>query len=60
MVKKYQCPLERLSQEVRSREKVVRIFPNTKNTKSANRLIGAVHINIHEEWISAPKKYIQI
>src|SRR5699024_11107856 len=38
--------LERLNQEVRRREKVVRIFPNTD---SANRLIGAVLIDIHDE-----------
>jgi len=49
--------LERLNQEVRRREKVVRIFPNTE---SANRLIGAVLIDIHEEWISSPRKYIQL
>lgn len=48
--------LERLNQEVRRREKVVRIFPNME---SANRLIGAVLIDIHEEWISSTRKYIQ-
>jgi len=38
--------LERLNEKVRQREKVVRIFPNAD---SANRLIGAVLIAIHDE-----------
>lgn len=38
--------LERLNQEVRRRERVIRIFPNTQ---SAFRLIGAVLMNIAEE-----------
>src|SRR5699024_3880016 len=49
--------IERLNQEVRRREKVVRIFPNID---SANRLIGAVLIDLHEEWISSDRKYIQL
>src|SRR5699024_739042 len=48
--------LERLNQEVRRREKIIRIFPNIA---SANRLIGAVLIDIHEEWLGSPRKYIQ-
>ena len=38
--------IERLNQEVRRREKVVRIFPNID---SATRLIGALLMDIHEE-----------
>lgn len=38
--------LERLNQEVRRREKVIRIFPNTQ---SAYRLIGAVLMDYDEE-----------
>lgn len=38
--------LERLNEEVRRREKVIRIFPNTQ---SAFRLIGAVLMDIAEE-----------
>lgn len=49
--------LERLNQEVRRREKVIRIFPNVA---SANRLIGAVLIDIHEEWIGCSRKYIKL
>lgn len=48
--------LERLNEEVRRREKVIRIFPNNA---SANRLIGAVLMDVHENWISSPRKYIQ-
>ena len=38
---------ERLIQEVRRRERVIRIFPNEA---SAHRLIGALLAEIHEEW----------
>lgn len=48
--------IERLNQEIRRREKIIRIFPNIA---SANRLIGAVLIDTHEEWLSSPRKYIQ-
>ena len=48
--------LERLNEEVRRREKVIRIFPNHA---SANRLIGAVLIDRHEDWLSSTRKYIQ-
>ena len=47
--------LERLNQEVRRREKVIRIFPNHA---SANRLIGAVLMDKSEEWLSSTRKYI--
>lgn len=48
--------IERLNQEIRRGEKVVRIFPNVE---SANRLIGAMLLDIHEEWISSSRKYIK-
>ncbi|WP_025729905.1 IS256 family transposase, partial [Atopobacter phocae] len=48
--------LERLNQEVRRREKIIRIFPNRV---SANRLIGAVLMDTHDEWISSKRKYIK-
>ncbi len=48
--------IERLNQEVRRREKTIRIFPNVA---SANRLVGAVLMDEHEGWISSPRKYIQ-
>ena len=48
--------LERLNQEVRRREKIIRIFPNHA---SANRLIGAVLMDLHDEWLSSTRKYIK-
>src|SRR5690625_366545 len=48
--------IERLNQEVRRREKVIRIFPNTD---SATRLIGALLMDIHEKWIGSSRKYIK-
>ena len=39
--------VERFIEEVRCREKVVRIFPNTQ---AAWRLIGALCAEQHEEW----------
>ncbi|CAM3762042.1 IS256 family transposase [Erysipelothrix urinaevulpis] len=47
--------LERVNSEIRRREKVVRIFPNEQ---SALRLIGAVLIDIHEDWQSSSRQYI--
>ncbi len=48
--------LERLNQELRRREKVIRIFPNMD---SATRLLGAVLMDIHEAWISSPRAYMK-
>lgn len=39
--------VERLIQEIRRREKVIRIFPNQA---SAQRLVGALLAEKHEEW----------
>jgi transposase-like protein len=46
--------LERLIQEVRRREKVIRIFPNIG---SAWRLVGALLAEKHEEW-STGRRYL--
>jgi len=46
--------LERLIQEVRRREKVIRIFPNQE---SAWRLVGALLAEKHEEW-STGRRYL--
>jgi len=48
--------IERLIEEVRRREKVIRIFPNID---SAWRLIGAVLAERHEEW-STSRKYLDM
>ena len=49
--------LERLNEEIRRREKVIRIFPNVD---SATRLIGAVLIDQQDKWLECPKAYIKI
>lgn len=49
--------LERLNEEVRRREKVIRIFPNID---SAIRLIGAILIDQHEKWISSSRAYLKL
>ena len=48
--------IERLIEEVRRREKVIRIFPNMD---SAWRLIGAVLTERHEGW-STGRKYLDM
>lgn len=48
--------VERLIQEVRRREKVIRIFPNRD---SAWRLVGAVLAEKHEEW-STGQRYLKM
>lgn len=48
--------LERLNQEIRRREKVIRIFPNVE---SAERLIGSMLIDIDEDWITSTRRYIE-
>ena len=52
---------ERLIEEIRRRERVIRIFPNRE---SAIRLIGALLMEIDDKWISGNKyldmsEYIQ-
>lgn len=57
---KYRCrlrstnPLERLIEEGRRRERVIRIFPNER---SAWRLMGALFAEQHEEWISGRRYF---
>jgi transposase-like protein len=48
--------IERLIEEVRRREKVIRIFPNVG---SAWRLIGALLAEKHEEW-STGRRYLDM
>jgi transposase-like protein len=46
---------ERLNQEIRRRERVIRIFPNDE---SALRLIGALLAEMNEQWQS--KRYLDM
>ena len=48
--------LERYIQEIRRREKVIRIFPNMN---SAERLVGAICGETHEEW-STGRRYLNM
>jgi len=45
---------ERLIEEIRRRERVIRIFPNSA---SAERLIGALLQEQHEEWLTGRKYF---
>ena len=45
---------ERLNQEFRRRTRVARLFPNIE---SCERLITAIAVEIHEDWVSG-KRYI--
>ena len=49
--------LERLNEEIRRREKVIRIFPNVN---SATRLIGAILIEQQDKWLESSKAYIKM
>lgn len=48
--------LERLNREVRRREKVIQIFPNDQ---SAIRIIGAVLMDIEEEWAKVKTPFLK-
>jgi transposase-like protein len=48
--------IERLNEELRRRERVIRIFPNED---SLIRLMGAILIEQHEKW-SSGKKYFDM
>ena len=48
--------LERVNEEIRRREKVIRIFPNEA---SALRLIGTILIDINDEWTTSTRQYLQ-
>ncbi|QVL55167.1 MAG: IS256 family transposase [Simkaniaceae bacterium] len=47
-------PSERLNQEFKRRTRVARLFPNVE---SCERLITAIGVEIHEEWVSG-KRYM--
>jgi len=49
--------VERLIEDVRRREKVIRIFPNKD---SAWRYAGAVLVEIHEDEITSKRRYLDM
>ncbi|MGI6562990.1 MAG: transposase [Clostridia bacterium] len=46
--------MERLNEEIRRRERVIRIFPNAS---SAIRLMGALLMEQHEKWQTGHKYF---
>ena len=46
--------LERLNEEIRRRERVIRIFPNIN---SITRIIGTLLMEKDTEWLASPRKY---
>ena len=50
-------PLERLNQEIKRRSDVVQVFPNTG---AVDRLATAVLVELHDEWIAFPRRYLSI
>ena len=48
-------PLERVNAEIKRRTRVVGIFPNDA---SALRLITAVCVEQHDEWIASERRYL--
>lgn len=49
--------LERLMRTLKARSRVVSIFPNAG---SCERLLGAVLLEIHEDWMGEPARYLNL
>lgn len=48
--------VERLNREIRRRDRVIGIYPNVA---SAERLIGALLLDYHEEWVKTGRKFLR-
>lgn len=48
-------PLERVNKEIKRRSRVVGIFPNDA---AVIRLVGAIMIDLHDEWVASDRRYL--
>ena len=49
--------VERINREIRRRDKVIGIYPNIT---SAERLIGSILIDIHDEWMKNKRTFLKV